>query len=128
MLHYRKDLFEQHGLEVPETFDELMEVARFFAEDDGDPDVAGMAMNFQRGSAAGQQFFEWIYSAGGKPWESNYPGSDDPYADQTPLFNSPEGRRDDRVLQRRWSPMARRVWNNSPGTSAQTPSLKARSR
>lgn len=90
MLHYRKDLFEKHGLEVPKTFDELMQVAKFFAEDDGDPDVAGMAMNFQRGSAAGQQFFEWIYSAGGKPWESNYPGSDDPYADQTPLFNSPE--------------------------------------
>ncbi len=88
MLHYRKDLFEQHGLEVPKTFDELMEVARFFAEDDGDPDVAGMAMNFKRGSAAGQQFFEWIYSAGGKPWESNYPGSPDAYADQTPLFNS----------------------------------------
>ena len=90
MLHYRKDLFEANGLEVPETFDELMAVAKFFAEDDGDPDVAGMAMNFQRGSAAGQQFFEWIYSAGGKPWESNYPGTADAYADQTPLFNSPE--------------------------------------
>jgi len=90
MLHYRTDLFEQHGLEVPTTFSELMEVARFFAEDDGDPDVSGMAMNFQRGAAAGQQFFEWIYSAGGKPWESNFPGSDDPYGDQTPMFNSPE--------------------------------------
>ncbi|MEP1207827.1 MAG: extracellular solute-binding protein [Rhizobiaceae bacterium] len=88
MLHYRKDLFEKHGLEVPKTFDELMAVAKFFAEEDGDPDVAGMAMNFQRGSAAGQQFFEWIYSAGGKPWESNYPGSPDAYADQTPLFNA----------------------------------------
>lgn len=90
MLHYRRDLFEQHGIEVPETFEELMEVARFFAEDDGDPDVAGMAMNFQRGSAAGQQFFEWIYSAGGRPWESNFAGSDDPYGDQTPTLNSPE--------------------------------------
>jgi len=90
MLHYRTDLFAKHGLEPPETFEELMEIARFFAEDDGDPDVAGMAMNFQRGSAAGQQFFEWIYSAGGKPWVSNYPGSPDAYADQTPLFNAPE--------------------------------------
>ncbi|WP_428649666.1 extracellular solute-binding protein [Roseibium sp.] len=88
MLHYRKDLFEQAGLKVPETFDELKETARFFAESPDFPDVAGMAMNFQRGSAAGQQFFEWIYSAGGKPWESNYPGSSDAYADQTPLFNS----------------------------------------
>lgn len=90
MLHYRKDLFEAAGMKVPETFEELMAAAKYFAEDDGDPDVAGMAMNFQRGSAAGQQFFEWIYSAGGKPWESNFPGSEDAYADQTPLFNSPE--------------------------------------
>ena len=90
MLHYRKDLFEKAGIKVPETFDELMEVAKFFKESPDYPDVAGMAMNFQRGSAAGQQFFEWIYSAGGKPWESNYPGSPDAYADQTPLFNSPK--------------------------------------
>ena len=90
MLHYRKDLFEKAGKKVPETFDELMETAKFFKESPDFPDVAGMAMNFQRGSAAGQQFFEWIYSAGGKPWESNYPGSPDAYADQTPLFNSPE--------------------------------------
>jgi len=90
MLHYRKDLFAEAGLEPPETFDELMAAAKFFAESPDYPDVAGMAMNFQRGSAAGQQFFEWIYSAGGKPWESNYPGSEDAYADQTPLFNSPQ--------------------------------------
>lgn len=89
MLHYRTDLFEQAGIKVPETFDELVAAAKFFAESPDYPDVAGMAMNFQRGSAAGQQFFEWIYSAGGKPWESNYPGSPDAYADQTPLFNSP---------------------------------------
>lgn len=90
MLHYRKDLFEEAGIKVPETFDELMAAAKFFKESPDYPDVAGMAMNFQRGSAAGQQFFEWIYSAGGKPWESNYPGSPDAYADQTPLFNSPK--------------------------------------
>lgn len=88
MLHYRKDLFEQAGLEPPETFDELMAAAKFFKESPDFPDVDGMAMNFKRGSAAGQQFFEWIYSAGGKPWESNYPGSEDAYADQTPMFNS----------------------------------------
>lgn len=90
MLHYRKDLFEQAQLKVPETFEELMAAAKFFKESPDFPDVAGMAMNFQRGSAAGQQYFEWIYSAGGKPWESNFPGSDDPYADQTPLLNSAE--------------------------------------
>ena len=90
MLHYRKDLFEKAGMKVPETFDELMQAAKFFKESPDYPDVAGMALNLQRGTPAGQQFFEWIYSAGGKPWESNYPGSPDPYADQTPLYNSPK--------------------------------------
>jgi len=90
MLHYRKDLFEQAGLNVPETFDDVRAAAEFFTDNPDYPDVAGYAMNFQRGSAAGQQYFEWIYSAGGKPWESNYPGTADAYADQTPLLNSPE--------------------------------------
>jgi multiple sugar transport system substrate-binding protein len=89
MLHYRKDLFEQAGLEVPETFDELMAAAKFFKDNPDFPDLdGGVAMNFKRGSAAGQQFFEWIYSAGGKPWESNFAGSEDPYGDQTPTLNS----------------------------------------
>jgi multiple sugar transport system substrate-binding protein len=47
-------------------------------------------MNMARGSAAGQQYYEWIYSAGAQPWESNYPGSPDAYADQRGLYNSPE--------------------------------------
>jgi len=89
MLHYRKDLFDKAGLKVPETFEEVMETAKFFTDNPDYPGVYGYAMNMQRGSAAGQQFFEWIYSAGGKPWVSNYPGSPDAYADQTPMFNSP---------------------------------------
>ncbi|MCA0272253.1 MAG: extracellular solute-binding protein [Proteobacteria bacterium] len=90
LMHYRKDLFDAAGLKAPTTFAELAAAAKYFAEEDGDPEMAGVAMNFQRGSAAGQNFFEWIYSGGGKPWESNFPGSAEPYADQTPLFNSPE--------------------------------------
>lgn len=31
-LFYRTDLFEEHGLEVPTTFDEVLEVAKFFDE------------------------------------------------------------------------------------------------
>lgn len=90
MLHYRKDLFDQAGLKPPKTFAEVMKVAKFFKNNPDFPGMSGMAMNFQRGSAAGQQFFEWIYSAGGKPWVSNFPGSKKPYSDQTPLFNSKE--------------------------------------
>lgn len=90
MLHYRKDLFEAEGIAPPKTFDDVMAAAKHFAESSDYPDVAGYAMNFRRGAAAGQQFFEWIYSAGGKPWESNYPGSPDAYADQTPTLGSAE--------------------------------------
>ncbi|MBB4302488.1 multiple sugar transport system substrate-binding protein [Rhodobium orientis] len=88
VMHYRKDLFDKAGLKVPETFEETMEAAKFFTDNPDYPGMSGYAMNNRRGAAAGQQYFEWIYSAGGKPWESNYPGSEEPYADQTPLLNS----------------------------------------
>lgn len=88
MVHYRKDLFEKAGLKPPTTFKETMEDAKLFTDNPDYPGMTGYAMNDRRGAAAGQQYFEWIYSAGGKPWESNYPGSTDPYADQTPLLNS----------------------------------------
>ena len=91
MLHYRTDLFEAEGLEPPKTFDDVLAAAKLFKDNPKYPDLeGGYAMNMARGSAAGQQFYEWIYSAGGKPWESNYPGSPDAYADQRGLYNSPE--------------------------------------
>lgn len=90
MLHYRKDIFEAMGIAPPKTFDDVMAAAKAVKNSSKFPGVSGYAMNFRRGAAAGQQYFEWIYSAGGKPWKSNYPGSPDPYADQTPTLNSPE--------------------------------------
>lgn len=92
MLHYRKDLFEKAGLEPPKTFEEMLAAAKLFKDNPDFPDLeGGMAMNFQRGSAAGQQYFEWIYSAGGSPWKTNFIGSDDVYGDLTPTLNSAEG-------------------------------------
>lgn len=91
MLHYRKDLFEQAGLAPPKTVEDVERAAEFFTDNPDFPGVYGFATNYQRGAPAGQGFFEWIYGFGGKPWESNYPGSPDAYADQTPLFNSPAG-------------------------------------
>ena len=71
----RTRIFEALGIAPPETFDEVMAAAKAVTESSDYPDVSGYAMNFKRGAAAGQQYFEWIYSAGGKPWESNFPGS-----------------------------------------------------
>lgn len=90
LMYYRTDLFEKAGLKVPETFEELKAAAKTFTNNPDFPGVYGYAMNNKRGAAAGQQWFEWIYSAGGKPWASNDIGSKEPYADQTPLLNSKE--------------------------------------
>lgn len=87
LLFYRTDLLEQAGLDVPTTLDELRETAAFFTDNPDYPGVYGYAMNNQRGAAAGQQYFEWIFSAGGSPWASNYLGAEDPYADLTPTMN-----------------------------------------
>lgn len=89
MLHYRKDLFEKAGLKPPTTLKETLAAAKFFTNNKDFPGISGYAMNDRRGAAAGQQYFEWIYSNGGKPWVSNYPGSPKPYADQTSLLDSP---------------------------------------
>ncbi|MEL6820064.1 MAG: extracellular solute-binding protein [Pseudomonadota bacterium] len=92
MLHYRTDLFEQAGLEPPKTFDDMLAAAKVFKDNEDFPELeGGMAMNFQRGAAAGQQYFEWIYSAGGSPWKSNFIGSTDVYGDLAPTINSEEG-------------------------------------
>lgn len=90
MVHYRKDLFDKAGLKPPVTLQETMDAATFFTNNADYPGMTGYAMNDRRGAAAGQQYFEWVYSNGGKPWESNYPGSPDPYSDQHPLLNSAE--------------------------------------
>ena len=91
MLHYRTDLFEEAGLEVPKTIEEWEAAAEFFTDNPDFPDIYGTALNNQRGAPAGQAWFEYIWSFGGKPFESTYPGSPDPYANMTPLLNSPEG-------------------------------------
>ena len=90
LLFYRTDLFDKAGVKPPRTFDELTKTAKLFTDNPSYPGVYGYALNNQRGAAAGQQYFEWIFNAGGKPWVSNYIGSPDPYSNMTPLLNSPE--------------------------------------
>lgn len=49
-LIYRKDLFDQYDVEVPETYDDLVEVSRFFAEEV--PGVYGLTMRAASGHHA----------------------------------------------------------------------------
>ncbi|MGH2535753.1 MAG: extracellular solute-binding protein [Thermomicrobiales bacterium] len=91
LLHYRKDLFEAEGLAPPKTFDEWKQIARTFTNNATYPDFYGVAMNNAKGAPVGQAWFEYIWNVGGKPFESNFPGSEDPYADMTPMIASAEG-------------------------------------
>lgn len=90
MLHYRTDLFEEAGLEPPETIEEWKAAAEEFTDNPDFPDMHGTALNNQRGAPIGQAWFEYIWNFGGRPFESTVPGAEDPYEDMTPLFDSPE--------------------------------------
>jgi multiple sugar transport system substrate-binding protein len=89
MLHYRTDLLQREGVEVPRTIEELELAARILTRT-GAPALYGLALNNQRGAPVGQAYFEYVYNFGGRPFRSLYPGSKSPYADMTPLFTSPE--------------------------------------
>jgi multiple sugar transport system substrate-binding protein len=90
MNHYRADLFAEAGLEPIETIDDFRAAAAYFTDNPDYPRLFGTALNNQRGAPIGQAWFEYIWNFGGRPFESTYPGSPDPYADVTPLMDTPE--------------------------------------
>ncbi|MED4958738.1 extracellular solute-binding protein [Paenibacillus macerans] len=91
MLAYNTQHFEAAKIDgPPATLDEYVGDIKAISENNDLPGVYGGVLNNQSGTAVGQAYFEYIYNAGGKPFESMYPGSEDPYADMTPLFSSPE--------------------------------------
>jgi len=65
LLAYRRDLFEEYGVKVPETMEELEEAAKFFhgKEIDGKK-MVGIAMRGMK-AAATSQFVDFLYSFGG---------------------------------------------------------------
>jgi len=78
ILAYRTDIFEENGLEVPTTYEELLETAQFITDNvDG---VYGMTT---RGSAGHQVVHAWLLHLspyGGTVLDDNY----------NPVVNSPE--------------------------------------
>ncbi len=79
LLWYRSDLFEEAGIQPPQTTDELLAAAAAFT--DADADRYGICWNGQRGQALGQQMAHF-YAAFGQPLldENNQP-----------TLNTPEG-------------------------------------
>ena len=81
MLVYRRDLFDKHDIEVPKTWTEFNEVARFFTEETDDVEH-GVATFGKRGFSYGW-FLTRFGGAGGKYFDE----------DMNPQINSEAGRK-----------------------------------
>ncbi len=79
-LFYRTDIFENHGLDVPTTYDEVIDACEVLRDE---PSIdLPFTMNLHAGWAWEIEFMHFIRSFGGK-----YLNDDD----NTPIFNSEEG-------------------------------------
>lgn len=65
LLSYRKDLFEQYKVKVPETMEELEQAAKFFhGKTVEDKEMVGITLR-GKGAAATSQWVDFLYSFGG---------------------------------------------------------------
>ncbi|CAM3450031.1 ABC transporter substrate-binding protein [Hydrogenibacillus schlegelii] len=79
ILYYNTDLFQERGVEVPKTWDELRQAAEKLTFERNGKKVIGIGFE----NSVGWQFHMWVRQAGGR------------YIDEatgTVLFDSPEGR------------------------------------
>lgn len=70
VLGYRKDIFEKHGLEVPKTYDELLEVACKIPE--LEPGMGGLASRAASGHHASHAFLLHLAPLGGRIFDDNW--------------------------------------------------------
>jgi multiple sugar transport system substrate-binding protein len=105
MSFYRSDVLEEHGIEVPETWEEHAELARTVSEEG---DIPGSAKYY--GITGGQNIFEWVsrmWSAGGDFFDEN----------MEPTFNAPEvvEATEDYVeyIREDWTPGGAATWGES---------------
>ena len=79
ILGYRKDIFEKHGLEVPETYDELLELACQIPE--LEPGMGGVASRAASGHHAAHAYLLHLAPLGGRIFDDEW----------NPTMNSAEG-------------------------------------
>lgn len=60
ILSYRKDLFEEHDKQPPETMDELLDLAEYF--NNVEPDLSGIALRAERGVHYGSGWMTLLYN------------------------------------------------------------------
>ncbi|RYH07848.1 extracellular solute-binding protein [Tropicimonas sp. IMCC6043] len=70
VLIYRKDIFEKHGLKVPENYDELLEVACNIPE--LEPGMGGMASRAASGHQASHAFLLHLAPLGGRVFDDEW--------------------------------------------------------
>jgi multiple sugar transport system substrate-binding protein len=71
ILHYRTDIFEEVGVEPPQTFDEMREVAQAVTldtDDDGEIDVYGFGFLGKQGYGNAYEFGTFLFGSGGAWW------------------------------------------------------------
>ncbi len=64
IVYYNQAAFTQHGLEVPRTWQELLAVAKAFAEAD---DIGRVVCKGYGGNPTATMLYEWVLQAGGDP-------------------------------------------------------------
>ncbi|WP_108482179.1 extracellular solute-binding protein [Oceaniglobus ichthyenteri] len=79
VLMYRKDIFEKHGIDVPQNYDQLLEVACQIPE--VEPGMGGMASRAASGHQASHAFLLHLAPLGGRVFDDNW----------NPVINSEEG-------------------------------------
>ncbi len=70
VLAYRKDIFEKHGIDVPETYDDLLEVACLIPE--VEPGMGGMASRAASGHQASHAFLLHLAPLGGRVFDGEW--------------------------------------------------------
>ncbi|MEL6424100.1 MAG: extracellular solute-binding protein [Pseudomonadota bacterium] len=70
VLGYRKDIFEKHGIDVPETYDELLDVACKIPE--LEPGMGGMASRAASGHQASHAFLLHLAPLGGRVFDDQW--------------------------------------------------------
>lgn len=79
ILGYRKDIFEKHGLEVPETYDEMLELACQIPE--LEPGMGGLASRAASGHHAAHAYLLHLNPLGGAIFDDDW----------NPIMNNAEG-------------------------------------
>ncbi|MEO0991422.1 MAG: extracellular solute-binding protein, partial [Pseudomonadota bacterium] len=70
ILGYRKDIFEKHGLEVPETYEEMLEIACKIPE--LEPGMGGVASRAASGHHASHAFLLHLAPLGGRVFDDEW--------------------------------------------------------